>query len=201
MHVHQAVVAHHMTGRFALDFHPDDIFWCTADPGWITGTSYGIIAPLTNGITSIIDEAEFDAERWYALMQHQKVTVWYTAPTAVRMMMKIGTEVIRKYDLRQSALHRQRRRAAQSRGGGMGTGGVRPSDSRQLVADRDRRHHDFELRRDGYSSGLDGPSAARHRSGHRAPSSRTAASRRFAKPASKANSRCGPDGPRCFAAT
>ena len=61
MHVHQAVVAHHMTGRFALDFHPDDIFWCTADPGWITGTSYGIIAPLTNGITSIIDEAEFDA--------------------------------------------------------------------------------------------------------------------------------------------
>ena len=101
MHVHQAVVAHHMTGRFALDFHPDDIFWCTADPGWITGTSYGIIAPLTNGITSIIDEAEFDAERWYALIQKQKVTNWYTAPTAVRMMMKIGTEVIRKYDLRQ----------------------------------------------------------------------------------------------------
>ena len=99
MHVHQAVVAHHKTGQFALDFHPDDIFWCTADPGWITGTSYGIIAPLTNGITSIIDEAEFDAERWYALIQNQKVTVWYTAPTAVRMMMKIGTEVIRKYDL------------------------------------------------------------------------------------------------------
>ena len=100
MHVHQAVVAHHVTGRFALDFHPDDIFWCTADPGWITGTSYGIIAPLTNGITSIIDEAEFDAERWYTLLQEQKVTNWYTAPTAVRMMMKIGTEVIRKYDLR-----------------------------------------------------------------------------------------------------
>ena len=100
MHVHQAVVAHHKTGQFALDFHPDDIFWCTADPGWITGTSYGIIAPLTNGITSIIDEAEFDAERWYALIQNQNVTVWYTAPTAVRMMMKIGTEVIRKYDLR-----------------------------------------------------------------------------------------------------
>ena len=100
MHVHQAVVAHHVTGRFALDFHPDDIFWCTADPGWITGTSYGIIAPLTNGITSIIDEAEFDAERWYALLQKQKVTNWYTAPTAVRMMMKVGTDVIRKYDLR-----------------------------------------------------------------------------------------------------
>lgn len=100
MHVHAAVVAHHMTGRFALDFHRDDIFWCTADPGWVTGTSYGIIAPLTHHITSIIDEAEFDAERWYALLQNQKVTIWYTAPTAVRMMMKVGTEVIRKYDLR-----------------------------------------------------------------------------------------------------
>jgi acetyl-CoA synthetase len=99
MHVHEAVVAHHMTGYFALDFHPDDIFWCTADPGWVTGTSYGIIAPLTHGITSIVDEAEFDAERWYGILQNQKVTIWYTAPTAVRMMMKVGTEVIRKYDL------------------------------------------------------------------------------------------------------
>ena len=99
MHVHGAVVAHHATGYYALDFHPDDIFWCTADPGWVTGTSYGIIAPLTHGITSIIDEAEFDADRWYSLVQNQRVTIWYTAPTAVRMMMKIGTEVIRKYDL------------------------------------------------------------------------------------------------------
>jgi len=99
MHVHDAVVAHHMTGRFALDFHPEDIFWCTADPGWVTGTSYGIIAPLTHGITSIIDEADFDAERWYGILQKQRVTIWYTAPTAVRMMMKVGTEVIRKYDL------------------------------------------------------------------------------------------------------
>ncbi len=99
MHVHEAVVAHHMTGRFALDFHPEDIFWCTADPGWVTGTSYGIIAPLTHGITSIIDEADFDAERWYGILQSQRVTIWYTAPTAVRMMMKVGTEVIRKYDL------------------------------------------------------------------------------------------------------
>ncbi len=98
MHVHRAVVAHHMTGRYALDFHPSDIFWCTADPGWVTGTSYGIIAPLAHGITSIIDEAEFDAERWYALVEKQKVTIWYTAPTAVRMMMKVGIEVIRKFD-------------------------------------------------------------------------------------------------------
>ncbi len=99
MHVHKAVLAHHMTGYYALDFHPDDIFWCTADPGWVTGTSYGIIAPLTHGITSIVDEAEFDTERWYGLVQSQKVTVWYTAPTAVRMMMRVGTDLIGKYDL------------------------------------------------------------------------------------------------------
>lgn len=99
MHVHQAVVAHHATGTYALDFHSDDIFWCTADPGWVTGTSYGIIAPFTHGITSIVDEAEFDAERWYSILQNHKVTVWYTAPTAVRMMMKVGIEVVHKYDL------------------------------------------------------------------------------------------------------
>ena len=99
IHVHGAVVAHHITGRYALDLRPDDIFWCTADPGWVTGTSYGIIAPLTHGITSIIDEGDFDAARWYGIIQDQKVTVWYTAPTAVRMMMKVGTEVIRPYDL------------------------------------------------------------------------------------------------------
>jgi len=91
-------VAHHITGKLALDFHPEDVFWCTADPGWVTGTSYGIIAPLTNGVTSIIDEAEFDAARWYGILQDQKVTIWYTAPTAIRMLMKAGTELARKYD-------------------------------------------------------------------------------------------------------
>ena len=100
IHVHQAVVAHHMTGRYVLDFHKDDRFWCTADPGWVTGTSYGIIAPLTNGITSIVDEADFDAERWYRILQDEQVTVWYTAPTAIRMMMKGGVELVEKYDLR-----------------------------------------------------------------------------------------------------
>ena len=90
MHVHEAVVTHWVTGRDALDLHPDDVFWCTADPGWVTGTSYGIIAPLLHGVTSIVDEAEFDAERWYRILSEQHVTVWYTAPTAVRMLMKAG---------------------------------------------------------------------------------------------------------------
>jgi acetyl-CoA synthetase len=100
VHVHGAVVAHHITGKLALDFHDEDIFWCTADPGWVTGTSYGIIAPLTNGITSIIDEGDFDAERWYGILESQKVTVWYSAPTAIRMLMKAGQKMARKYDLR-----------------------------------------------------------------------------------------------------
>jgi acetyl-CoA synthetase len=99
VHVHAAVVGHHESGRSALDLHPDDVFWCTADPGWVTGTSYGIIAPLTHGITSIVDEAELDAARWYGILEEQRVTVWYTAPTALRMLMRAGTEVARQHDL------------------------------------------------------------------------------------------------------
>ncbi len=99
VHVHDAVVAHYATGKLALDLHPDDIFWCTADPGWVTGTSYGIIAPLANGVTSIVDEGDFDAERWYRILQDERVTVWYTAPTAIRMLMKAGAAVARQFDL------------------------------------------------------------------------------------------------------
>lgn len=99
VHVHEAVVAHNVTGKLALDFHPDDIFWCTADPGWVTGTSYGIISPLTNGVTMVIDQAEFDAERWYRILQDQKITIWYTAPTAIRMLMKAGSNLARRFDL------------------------------------------------------------------------------------------------------
>jgi acetyl-CoA synthetase len=99
VHVHEAVVAHHITGRLALDLRPNDIFWCTADPGWVTGTSYGIISPLTNGATLIVDQAEFDAERWYRILQDHKITVWYTAPTAIRMLMKTGAEIAKRYDL------------------------------------------------------------------------------------------------------
>jgi acetyl-CoA synthetase len=99
VHVHAAVVAHHETARSALDLHPDDVFWCTADPGWVTGTSYGIIAPLTHGVTSIVDEGGLDADRWYRLLQDQGVTVWYTAPTALRMLMRAGPESAAPYDL------------------------------------------------------------------------------------------------------
>jgi acetyl-CoA synthetase len=101
IHVHEAVVAHSATGAFALDLHPDDVFWCTADPGWVTGTSYGIVAPLVLGATAIVDEGEFDAERWYGLLEQERVTVWYTAPTAVRMLMRAGDDLPGKFDLSQ----------------------------------------------------------------------------------------------------
>ena len=97
VHVHGAVATHWATGQYALDLHADDIFWCTADPGWVTGTSYGIISPLLHGVTSIVDEAEFDVERWYRILQEQQVTVWYTAPTAIRMLMKAGADIAKKY--------------------------------------------------------------------------------------------------------
>ena len=96
-HVHGAVAMHYITGRYALDLHDDDIYWCTADPGWVTGTSYGIISPLLHGVTSIIDEAEFDAQRWYRILQDEAVTVWYTAPTAIRMLIKAGPELPARY--------------------------------------------------------------------------------------------------------
>jgi acetyl-CoA synthetase len=97
IHVHQSLLTHYHTGKIALDLHNDDVFWCTADPGWVTGTSYGIIAPLLNGVTSIIDESEFDAQRWYDILEQENVSVWYTAPTAIRMMMKMGSEQLTKH--------------------------------------------------------------------------------------------------------
>ncbi|MEH6576107.1 MAG: acetate--CoA ligase [Amphritea sp.] len=99
VHTHQAVIYHILSGRYALDLHPDDIYWCTADPGWVTGTSYGVIAPLCIGVTMVIDEAEFDAPHWYEILQQQQVSVWYTAPTAIRMLMKAGDELASQYDL------------------------------------------------------------------------------------------------------
>ncbi|MEX5598282.1 acetate--CoA ligase [Pseudophaeobacter sp. C1-32P7] len=98
VHVHQAVVAHNWTGRIALDLRAGDTYWCTADPGWVTGTSYGIVAPLTNRVSMIVDEAEFDVARWYDILEGEGVNVWYTAPTAIRMLMKAGTGALQGRD-------------------------------------------------------------------------------------------------------
>ncbi|MGN6302807.1 MAG: AMP-binding protein, partial [Angustibacter sp.] len=98
VHVHGAVVAHLATARLVLDLRPGDVYWCTADPGWVTGTSYGLVAPLVAGATSVVDEAEFDASRWYGVLERERVTVWYTAPTAIRRLMRAGAELAQKYD-------------------------------------------------------------------------------------------------------
>jgi acetyl-CoA synthetase len=98
LHVHGAVLTHYVSGKYALDLHPDDIYWCSADPGWVTGTSYGILAPLLLGVTSVVDSSEFDAERWYRVLEKEKVSVWYTAPTAIRMLMKAGPELAQRHN-------------------------------------------------------------------------------------------------------
>ena len=99
IHVHKALYAHWSTGYYVMDFHEEDIFWCTADPGWVTGTSYGVIAPWVHGVTNVVDEAEFDAKRWYTTLQEERVSVWYTAPTAIRRLMRLDTEPTAEYDL------------------------------------------------------------------------------------------------------
>ncbi|HRD50650.1 MAG: acetate--CoA ligase [Candidatus Competibacter sp.] len=99
IHVHEAIVAHRFTGRRVFELQPGDIYWCTADPGWVTGVSYGIIAPLACGATLVVDEADFDARRWYAILEQERVNVWYTAPTAIRMLMRVGAEAAQGCDL------------------------------------------------------------------------------------------------------
>lgn len=96
-HVHGAIVAHYATSRSVLDLKDGEVYWCTADPGWVTGVSYGILGPLSCGATLIVDEDEFDLERWYSIVQDQRVAVWYTAPTAIRMMMKAGVEAVKPF--------------------------------------------------------------------------------------------------------
>jgi acetyl-CoA synthetase len=99
-HVHMAVIGHYATAKYVLDLKPDDIYWCTADPGWVTGTSYGIFGPWSNGISQVVYEGGFGAGHWYGVIEKYKVTVWYTAPTAIRMLMKAGEKVVKKYNLK-----------------------------------------------------------------------------------------------------
>ena len=99
VHRHLAAVQQYATGKWALDLHFDDIYFCTADPGWVTGTSYGMMAPWTNGVTNLIYEGGFSANNWYDTIDKYKVTVWYTAPTAIRMLMRAGEEPVKSHDL------------------------------------------------------------------------------------------------------
>jgi acetyl-CoA synthetase len=99
VHCHQAIVQQYATGKWVLDLHQDDTYWCTADPGWVTGVSYGILAPWSCGATQVIYEGGFRASAWYQVIENHGVTVWYTAPTAIRMLMKAGADTPKRYDL------------------------------------------------------------------------------------------------------
>ena len=98
-HVHYSIISQYLTAKWVLDLQPDDIYWCNADPGWVTGTSYGIIGPWSNGITQVVLDSGFNAEHWYEFMEKHRVTVWYSAPTAIRLLMKEGSDIVQRHDL------------------------------------------------------------------------------------------------------
>ncbi len=100
VHVHHDMISHHITAKWVLDLQEEDVYWCTADPGWVTGTVYGLWAPWLNGCSQVVLEGRFDAEQWYSTIERYGVTVWYTAPTALRMLMKAGPDVVKKYNLK-----------------------------------------------------------------------------------------------------
>ncbi|WP_053367409.1 acetate--CoA ligase [Bacillus sp. FJAT-27245] len=99
LHVHNAMIQHYQTAQWILDLKEEDLFWCTADPGWVTGTSYGIFGPWLSGVSNLIVGGRFSPETWYSMIEEFGVTVWYSAPTAFRMLMGAGDELIKKYDL------------------------------------------------------------------------------------------------------
>ncbi|UXV36075.1 acetate--CoA ligase [Staphylococcus sp. IVB6181] len=99
LHVQDAMIVHYISGKYVLDLQEDDVYWCTADPGWVTGTSYGIFAPWLNGVTNCIAGGRFSPEAWYGMIEEFDVTIWYTAPTALRMLMSAGDDIVKKYDL------------------------------------------------------------------------------------------------------
>lgn len=103
IHAHRAAVAHALTGRWALDLGPGDVFWCTADPGWVTGISYGVFSPLLNGATALLDDGDFDTGRWLGHLAGEGVNVWYTSPTALRMLRRTGVSGARAPSLRHIA--------------------------------------------------------------------------------------------------
>ncbi|MEC2054758.1 acetate--CoA ligase [Peribacillus psychrosaccharolyticus] len=99
LHVHNAMIQHYQSAKWVLDLKENDIYWCTADPGWVTGTSYGIFGPWLTGTTNVIVGGRFKPESWYKTIQDYGVTVWYSAPTAFRMLMGAGDEIVEKYNL------------------------------------------------------------------------------------------------------
>ena len=99
LHVHNAMIQQYQTAKWVLDLKEDDVYWCTADPGWVTGTSYGIFGPWLTGTSNVIVGGRFSPDNWYSMIEDFGVTVWYSAPTAFRMLMGAGDELVKKYNL------------------------------------------------------------------------------------------------------
>jgi acetyl-CoA synthetase len=99
MHVHYSLISQYISAKYVLDLKEDDIYWCTADPGWVTGTSYGIIGAWANGVTQCVLDSGFKTESWYRFIEEHKITVWYSAPTAIRSLMKEGKEAVAKFNM------------------------------------------------------------------------------------------------------
>ena len=142
-----------MTFKYTFDYHDEDVFFCTADIGWVTGHSYIVYGPLSLGATSLMFEGVPnypDAGRFWEIVEKHGVNQFYTAPTAIRALMKAGDEWPAKYDLSEPARARHGRRADQPRGVDVVLREHRPrarADRRHVVADRDRRPHDHQPRR------------------------------------------------------
>ncbi len=99
LHAHRSILMQRSTTESILGLTPDDIFWCTADQGWVTGTSYGIIGPWSMGVTQVHFGGGYNAEEWFRILQDQKISVWYSAPTALRMLMREDAELYARFDL------------------------------------------------------------------------------------------------------
>jgi acetyl-CoA synthetase len=99
VHAHYSILQQHMTAKWVLDLHEEDVMWCTADPGWVTGIAYGILGSWSNGASLVVYEGRFDPSRWYSILEKYEVSIWYSAPTAIRMLMAAGNDILKKYDL------------------------------------------------------------------------------------------------------
>lgn len=99
LQVHDAMVHQYLAGKYVYDLKKDDVYWCTADPGWVTGTSAGMWSPWLNGVTNVLRGGRFDADEWFATLEKYGVTVWFSAPTAFRLLMSNGNELPKKYDI------------------------------------------------------------------------------------------------------
>ncbi len=99
VHSHRAIIQQHMTSYWVLDLRDSDTYWCTADPGWVTGIAYEILGSWSCGVTTFVYAGRFDPKKWYELIAKYNISVWYTAPTAIRMLMAQGHALAKSHDL------------------------------------------------------------------------------------------------------